>query len=98
MHALIRKEFERNKNESRPEVVEVCEFLSPFSSRLFLFPLAEFMCLLQNLKSNAAAALTHYLFYASALPVIKLFCLQVSYNDSQISSKGDKEQAAKEFK
>jgi hypothetical protein len=24
VHALIRKEFERNKNESRPEVVEVC--------------------------------------------------------------------------
>lgn len=53
VHALIRNEFERHKNESRPEVVE-------------------------SLKSNAVAALTHYLYY--------------------ISTKGDKAQAAKEFK
>ena len=61
VQSLIRKEFERNKNESRPEVVEVAEHIhlpcSPHhaNSRGFF----------QNLKSNAAAALTHYLFYVT---------------------------------
>ncbi len=61
VHALIRKEFERNKNESRPEVVEVAEHIhfpcSPHHSNSRGF--------FQNLKSNAAAALTHYLFYVT---------------------------------
>ena len=29
VQALIRKEFERNKNETRPEVVEVCLLTTP---------------------------------------------------------------------
>jgi hypothetical protein len=60
--------------------------------------LCRFTRLCQALKSNAAAALTHYLFYASSLPAsgICVFCLILTC--PQISSKGDKSQAVKELK
>ena len=68
VQALIRKEFERNKNETRPEVVEVC--LAPSApTHLPNRAFQVFTCLCQSLKSNAAAALTHYLFYASSPPI-----------------------------
>jgi hypothetical protein len=61
VHGLIRKEFERNRNESRPAVVEV---------RISSAPAAAVSPACQVLKSNAAAALTHYLFYASSPPAL----------------------------